>query len=358
MKTQLMAAGLTLVSLMLPFKALAANFTGLYVLGDSLSDTGNVFNLTIDPNTGIGLPPPPYFQGRFTNGPIWIDELAQRLNLDSPTTFIQVANGATPQGGINFAFGGATTTAANTINSNLFGLPQQVAAFQTVLNTNQQPVDPDGLYVVWLGANDYLPTQSLDFVPFTTPFQTLENISNTIQGLASVGVKNFIVPNLPNLGNTPRGLGGGELISNNLNQLTQEHNAGLSALLAGFSQNLGLNIIGLDVNSLFSDPVSLGFTNFTEPCLNTITQTLCNNPNEYLYWDFIHPTSSAHSILADAAFAALQPKSVPESGSVWGLLAFGGLGLVGIIKGQKKKFASNRANPALDAQSSHTMVES
>jgi phospholipase/lecithinase/hemolysin len=358
MKRKLMVAGLTLVSLMLPFKALAANFTGLYVLGDSLSDTGNLFNATIDPNTGIGLPPPPYFQGRASNGPIWIDGLAQRLNLDSPTPFIQVANGATPQGGVNFAFGGATTTAANTVNSNLFGLPQQVQAFQTVLNTNQQPVDPNALYVLWVGALDYLPTPSSNFVPFTTPFQTLENISNTIQALANVGVKNLLVPNLPNLGNTPRGLGGGELISNNLNQLTQEHNAGLSALLGGFRQNSDLNIIELDVNSLFSDPQSLGFSNFTEPCLDIINQTLCNNPDERSYWDDVHPTTNVHSILADAAFAALQPQSVPESGSAWGLLAFGGLGLVGILKGQKKKFASNRANPALDAQSSHTMVES
>jgi hypothetical protein len=66
----------------------------------------------------------------------------------------------------------------------------------------------------------------------------------------------------------------------------------------------------------------------------------------------------AHSIFADAAFTALQPQSVAQSGSAWGLLVFEDLDLVGSLKGQKKKFASNRANPALDAQSSHTMVES
>ncbi|WP_414528381.1 SGNH/GDSL hydrolase family protein [Nodularia chucula] len=342
MKTQLMAAGFVLLSFMLPLKASA--FTGLYVVGDSLSDTGNVFNLTINPNTGIGLPPPPYFQGRFTNGPAWIDELAQKLNLDSPTPFIQVLNGATPQGGVNFAVGGATSTTANTIDSNLLGLPQQVGAFQTVLNTNQQPVDADALYVLWLGANDYLPTESLDFVPFTDSVQTLENISNAVQALASFGVQNLVVPNLPNLGNTPRGLSQGESISNSLNQLTQEHNAGLSTILAGFSQNLGLNILPLDVNSLFSNPQSLGFTNFTEPCFNAIAQTLCSNPEQYLYWDFVHPSATAHGILADAAFTALQPQSVPESGSAWGLLAIGALGTAGVLKRQQKKFAISKEN--------------
>ncbi|HYW19578.1 MAG TPA: SGNH/GDSL hydrolase family protein [Nodularia sp. (in: cyanobacteria)] len=354
MKKQFIAAGFVLFSFMLPLKASA--FTGIYVIGDSLSDTGNLFGAT-EAATGIGFPPPPYFPGRISNGPIWIDQLAQKLNLDSPTPFIQVVNGATPQGGINFAFGGATTTTANTINANLFGLPQQVGAFQTLLTTNQQPVNPDALYVLWLGANDYLPTQSLDFVPFTNPDQTLANISNAVQALASFGVKNLLVPNLPDLGSTPLALSLGQSVSNNLNQLTQEHNAGLSTLISGLNQNpaLGLNIISLDVNSLLSNPQSLGFTNFTEPCLNLNAQTLCSNPDEYLYWDLNHPTAPAHSILAEAAFLALEPQSVPEPGSEWGLLAFGALGAAGVLKRQQKKFAFTSASPARCAQSSHTV---
>lgn len=356
MKTQFISAGFILFSFMLPLKASA--FTGIYVLGDSLSDTGNVFAASAAA-TGVGSPPPPYFQGRFSNGPIWIDQLAQKLNLDYPTPFIQVANGATPQGGINFAFGGATTTVANTIDANLFALPQQVGAFQTLLNPNQQPVDPDALYILAFGSNDYVPTTSVDFVPFTNPDQTLANISDAIQALASFGVKNLLVPNLSNLGDTPLALSLGQSVSNNLNQLTQEHNAGLSTLIADFNQNpaLGLNIIPLDINSLFSNPQNLGFANFTEPCLNINTQTLCNNPEDYFYWDFIHPTTPAHSLVADAAFLALEPQSVPEPGSVLGMLAFGALGAAGVLKRQQKKFTFTPASPALVAQSSRTTVE-
>ncbi|MCG6133591.1 MAG: SGNH/GDSL hydrolase family protein [Nostoc sp. LLA-1] len=363
MKTQLMAAGFILFSFMLPLRVSAASFTGLYVFGDSLSDTGNVFN-AIESATGIGFPPPPYFEGRFSNGPIWIDELAQKLNLDSPTPFINVVNGTTPTSGINFAFGGATTTTANTVSTSLLGLPQEIGAFQTLLNTNQQPVDPDALYILWFGANDYLPTQSLDFVPFTNPNQTLENISNAVQTLASFGVKNLLVPNLPNLGNTPNALRLDQLmpeasISSNLNQLTQEHNAGLSKLIQDFSQNpgLGLNIRTLDINSLFSNAQNLGLTNVTEPCLNQFAQTICSNPDEYLFWDFNHPTTRTHSLVADAALLALEPKSVPEPGAVLGMLALGALGAAGVLRRQQKKSAFTSGSPVLVGQSSHTMVE-
>ena len=186
MKKTLMAAGFVLFSFMLPLKVSAATFEDIYVFGDSISDTGNVFAAS-----GNSLPPPPYFNGRFSNGYIWIDEFAKKLNIDSPTPYVNVANGITPTNGINFAFGGATTTAANTASNALFGLPQEIGAFQSYLNQTQQLADPDALYVFWVGANDYLPTDSEDFVPFTTPDQSLTNISNALQTIASLGAKNI-----------------------------------------------------------------------------------------------------------------------------------------------------------------------
>lgn len=43
---------------------------------------------------------PPYFRGRFSNGPVWVEDLADRLALDLEPSL---------QGGTNFAFGGAET---------------------------------------------------------------------------------------------------------------------------------------------------------------------------------------------------------------------------------------------------------
>ncbi len=178
-----------------------------------------------------------------------------------------------------------------------------------------------------------------------------------MQALASVGVKNVIVPNLPNLGNTPLALTLDQVIpdtSGRLNRLTKDHNDGLSQLLKNLDQNsaLGLNIIPLDVNSLFSNPENLGFTNLTQPCLDRVAQTICANPNEYLYWDEIHPTTRAHSIVANAALAA-----IPEPSSVLGMLALGALGAAGVLKRQQKKSTFTPISRVLDVQSSRTTVE-
>ena len=48
-------------------------FTNLYVFGDSLSDSGNDFA------SGEGPPSPPYFGGRFSDGPAVYREAILRL---------------------------------------------------------------------------------------------------------------------------------------------------------------------------------------------------------------------------------------------------------------------------------------
>src|SRR5262249_11534591 len=97
--------------------AKAGPFTSLVVFGDSLSDVGNVFLAT----GGLTPPSPPYAPGRFSNGPIWIDDLAAGLGLASP-------NPALLPGGTDFAFGGAESgsgfTAAGVPN-----LETQVGAY-------------------------------------------------------------------------------------------------------------------------------------------------------------------------------------------------------------------------------------
>src|SRR5439155_21476778 len=57
--------------------ASAGQFTKLVVFGDSLSDTGNVYAVT----AGAVPPSPPYYAGRFSNGPVWAEYLAAALAL-------------------------------------------------------------------------------------------------------------------------------------------------------------------------------------------------------------------------------------------------------------------------------------
>jgi phospholipase/lecithinase/hemolysin len=249
----------------------------LNVFGDSLSDVGQVFRAT-----GEMYPPnPPYFQGRYSNGRVWVEYLAERLHLSSRQTN-------------NFAYGGATTGSDR--NSLVPGLLTQVQLFT---KTHQQP-NPNALYVLWAGANDYLQGVSNATVP-------VENLARAITSLADVGAKNILVANLPDLGHLPA-----TRTSNNsvkFSALTQAHNQGLRRSLKLLSQQYhDLQIVTMDANKLYfeakANPAALGFTNVISACLSGTRA--CGNPDQFLFWDSIHPTTAAHRILAERAFSVLK----------------------------------------------------
>lgn len=336
MKNSIVAVGLSLFTFMLPLKAVAATFSSIYVFGDSLSDTGNVFN-----SSGNTFPPPPYFNGRFSNGPNWIDDLAQKLDLTSPTPITKVLAGVSPTDGINFAFGGATTGEANTVSSALPGLSQEIGLFTNSIPTGVS-ADPKALYIIWAGGNDYLPTTS-SFVPYTQPNTTLNNLSSAVTSLYNDGARNVMVVNLSDLGKTPLALSTDQLIpgtSARLNTLTLEHNSGLQQEIQGLSQSLtGINLRSLDVNSLFNQATApnnpYGFENVTTPCFNSSTGSVCSDPSKFLFWDQIHPTTGVYQIIADAAYNTLETESVPEPSPTWALFTFGALWAGSALKSQR-----------------------
>ena len=55
------------------------DFKGLFIFGDSLSDTANLDAIT---DGFLPATSPPYFQGRFSNGPLWVQTLASFLAID------------------------------------------------------------------------------------------------------------------------------------------------------------------------------------------------------------------------------------------------------------------------------------
>ncbi|MEP0886195.1 SGNH/GDSL hydrolase family protein [Trichocoleus sp. ST-U3] len=333
MNKKAVATGFFLLSFLFPLRASAASFSNLYVFGDSLSDQGNVFNAT-----GGAIPPsPPYSEGSFSNGLVWVDYLAQDLGLEV-NPFV---GNVDPTEGINFAFAGATTGVENTVSLTfpqlppLPGLEQQIDFF-----TNLAPVaDPDALYIIWAGANDYGPTDGT-FVPFEDTDTTIANISQAVTSLANVGAKNIMVVNLPDLGKTPVSLNTPE--SEELSALVDAHNAALEELSESFDPTLNLILFDVSggIDQLFAAPQEFGFTNVTTPCL--LVQSCVANPdeqNQYLFWDDRHPTTAAHQYVGDLALAALNaedPTGVPEPASAMGLLAIGALGAGSVLKRKKR----------------------
>jgi len=388
MKKPIIALGFTVFSFMLPAEAIAATFSKMYVFGDSLSDPGNIFNATKAANNlppeqippGTEIPPieppvPPYDEdGRFSNDLVWSDYLAQDLGINlipstelsvfppgsdnrSPLAFIdgqlQVSpffNGATATNSVNFAFGGAQTGTQGVGESGelIPGMLTQVEWFEDDLAVAGQQADEDALYIVWGGPNDY------QLVSDPVPMETVGNLAEAVQTLYDLGARNFLVPNLPDLGKTPRALDAGEDVSNTLTFLSQTHNTLLDTSLANLSQLDNIDIVQLDtfsiLNKTIANPEAKGFSNVTDSCIHPLkddgkldgTQEfeVCDNPDEFLFWDGIHPTTVAHAQLANDALEALEsePKSVPEPGSS---AAFGLLGLGWFAHKQFKKSQAN-----------------
>ena len=317
MKKTILTTGFFLLSFMFPLKILAAqNYEDIYVFGDSFSDTGNAFNAT----NRTFPPSSTYFDGRFSNGSVWVEYLAQDLGLSfNPRT--------------NFAYGGATTGVDNISVPGLPGLQQQISSF-----TAENPsVNPNALYIVWAGANDYFSYFAGD-VP--NPNQTVANLSAAVTSLAAIGAQDIMVVNQPDLGKFPVANFNSQTPSL-FSTLSDAHNSALDATINFLSQQLNpdINIIPLNINNLFSriiaEPKEFGLTNVTNYCLqksvvplNLPTQPVACNPDEFLFWDPVHPTTVAHQLIGEYAFSVLKPASVPEPSTGLGVLAFGALGTV------------------------------
>ncbi len=168
-----------------------APFSAIYAFGDSLTDAGN------DSLATAGLVPvsPPYADRSFSNGPVWVKDLAQNIGL--PAIQPSLA------GGTDFAYGGAQTgqTPAHTLNPT--DLPSQVAQFESQVATPQA----GALYAIWIGANDVLDIANNSTL---TPAQqqadvaaAVNNETSAISALAAHGAQNLLVLNVPDLGKTP-----------------------------------------------------------------------------------------------------------------------------------------------------------
>lgn len=250
----LIGMGVVIAASTFPLKAMAASFEALNVFGDSLVDSGNLFNLTSSLTKGaLALPPSPPYAQRFSNGPIWIDNVGQALGL-LPTLSTQLALDPTtppPTQGISFAFGGALSSNANVLDNDipalapfLPGFQEQIASFTALSAT--LPVNPKALNVIWVGGNDYneafFSPSSSDTLSLTQlPNAVTDNIVGGLSQLSILGAKDFLVVNLPALGDSPFAkyldAQTQQDVSSKLNDLATAHNSLLATKLSAFGQS-------------------------------------------------------------------------------------------------------------------------
>ena len=225
--------------------ASAAPYSNVFVYGDSLSNLGNIYFVS-----GHTIPPsPPYYNGRFSNGPLAVEDLASALH--SPLTSFAWGGATT---GIGDSGDGSTQTTLGTV-----GLPGMLLQVQGSLSS-VAPFAPTSLFVVWGGPDDFITGGSVAV--------GVADILTIVGALQSVGATHILVPGMPDMGSTPAYHG----------------DASATAFSFAFDQALQASLPkGVTYFDTFdfmhlvvSNPGAFGFTDVSDPCLFGLTP--CSNP--------------------------------------------------------------------------------
>lgn len=280
-------------SLLLSNVAYAQNsLDGVVVFGDSLSDNGNLYKMTQGKVLGA-----PYYLGRCSNSYVWVEILTKELHFS-------------PQQLDDRAIAGAQTNGSHP--------PGAIQQIQRYIGENPT-LDPNRLYILWIGGNNYL------YHPFGRSHRvnkTISDINKAITLLAKHGARYILVPNLPDIGANPLAaklqqkhphLG----LKANLTQLSLKHNEKLAKDLPALQKKLGPNVEILMMNdyalmeTVEVDPSKYGIKNLHDACYNASKLfqgggTVCKDPNQYLFWDAVHPTFTGHEALAGLALQTLK----------------------------------------------------
>ncbi|CAF1360179.1 unnamed protein product [Adineta steineri] len=254
----------------------------IIIFGDSLTDNGNVYKLS---NYTWPIVPP-YYQGRFCNGPNWFD----RLSITDKS---------------NYAYGSATTdnnfvqglTKLNTLP--VPGIRQQIAMYFN--DTSNSSIDyTHTLYIMWAAGNDLIFNSSV-----TIP-SIMNSLMNSVRDLLAVGAKNILIFNQPPIQSFP--------YFSVLNQtatfsmLTIQANTNLQTSIDAIQKNYTNSTIQIfDVNTLITKVIanqSIPFTNTAGYCWDTLNLTtvaiLCDNPSKYVFIDDFHFSNTTHQLIADS----------------------------------------------------------
>ena len=262
--------------------------TKLVVFGASMADPGNVYALS----HGY-LPAPPYWNGRFSNGPNWVDQLAPMFNLPVATPFVT--------GGLSFAVGGAGTGSGYSKTACLGTTCAPNMGKQIEIYLARNPViTGNELFILQGGGNDFLQFTGLDNAALTA-FEMRCNIET----LAKAGAKRFAVVNLGQDNTSPV-----EWRTSN-NAWIDNFNKLQEANLTDLETKLNLKIARVDwhmlKSSMIAYPAVYGLTDVTGAAWIQ-GNPVPSDPYHYLYWDGAHPTTTVQTYLAKLAASSVKQK--------------------------------------------------
>lgn len=278
--------------------------SSFWVLGDSLSDPGNLFSVT----RGETPASPPYFAGRFSNGPVWSEALSSALRAQGMATG-------------NVAFGGARAVTDDD------PVPDLTAQIQIVAPAIKERGGERPVAALWFGANDLIESRSDDVVDAAA--SAVGRGARTLADLG--GVQDFLIFNLPDLGATPRYALFEPESAAAARAATRRFNATLGREIEDLRSE-GLRVRKIDIARVFddlrADPLRYGVEDATLPCLfpsagaaQAFGQSLVCSPREAgqrAFFDPLHPNAVVHGEIGSLAEAAIMPIPLPASGLLLG----------------------------------------
>jgi phospholipase/lecithinase/hemolysin len=255
----------------------ASAFDAIVAFGDSLTDTGNE-------------PSEPYlhYEGRWSNGPLWIEQLSVTLGFP-----YNASN--------NLAHSGAQTD--DTYN-------------QVVIYTPTNDVS-NTLFVVWAGGNDFLQEyktywfDDAGWAQFTS--YSANNLSNAVVNLRSKGARYILVPNtvdvttIPLLNRLPSFVR--SYLQSKVKMFNNKLSRALTALQAKYPD---ITIYKADIyigeKTLLKTYKANGFKKKSPDALSDpklLDKSFDGPGAKYVFWDPIHPSSKAHGYIANYFYTAL-----------------------------------------------------
>lgn len=294
----------------------AAPLKNIVVFGDSLSDNGNLYEYMHHQ-----LPEsPPYYAGRFSNGPIWAEDLAQSYFEQNASTHL-----------LDYAFGGAgvVNNPSDDDDDVLFTLNREI---DTYLLAHNGQADADSLFVVWIGGNNYL---GLPDDQEETVSDVINGIEKGVKRIIQAGGKHILIINMPDIGVTPlaRELEAPEAFTRYSDLHNQRLAASVQTLRQAYPQ---VQWVYFDAHADFKETLKnadqYGFNNVHDTCYDAMVKAPSSqlvfkiasslqrrsdiDPEacaQYFFFDLLHPTQQVHAIMAGHIRQALDKEQVTFS---------------------------------------------
>jgi len=286
---------LVMCSCVLP-KAIDINesmgYGSIVVFGASYCDNAH----PRDSRFSSSLRQPPYYQGRWSNGPVWVEHIAEVMGVPL----------------YNYAYGGATANNAH-FNS---GVPDTWAQIQDYKRDIKSGKIHRGngkvLHLMWVGINSIhqiwhsgggveKAIQEANEVKrqfsYLLSDRTINRFSSEFHALTLPPLE--IVPSDAYVA----------FRSGGIKALTDAYNNRLISAIQGLnSPSASVLDIGRFWYRVQFAPTSFGFSNVNSPCISNYVP--CKNPQEYIYFDSLHPTARMHALIGDWVLGSLP--SVPS----------------------------------------------